>query len=125
MNTDIVTLLEGLPVTAAFIYGSVARGTATAGSDIDVFVLLEHPLAPAAAVSVRTAFVELQLRLGYRPDLEYPVELFTVEAASDALAALNPDEDQREVRRALTDTKTVVIAGARLDDLILQAGGRP
>ena len=125
MKTDILTLLGKAPVAGAFIYGSVARGTATSASDIDVFVLLEHPLDPATTAYLRSAFVELQLRLGYQPDLEYPVELFTIEAARNALLAHAADEDQREVRRALTDTKTVIVASAQLDELILQVGGRP
>jgi predicted nucleotidyltransferase len=125
MKTDILTLLGDTPVAGAFVYGSVARGTATSASDIDVFVLLERPLNPTTTASLRKAFADLQLRLGYQPDLEYPVELFTIEAARHALVVHAPDEDQREVRRALTDTKIVIVASTRLDELILQAGGRP
>ena len=124
MKIDIVALLADLPVAGAFIYGSVARGTARVGSDIDVFVLLDEPLDFPMIASLRSAFVDLQRRLGYQPDLEYQVELFTIEAAGDALTSRAPDEDQREVRRALTDVKTVIIGSQRLDELILQAGGQ-
>lgn len=69
--------LRGLLV-AAFVYGSVATGRATAASDIDCFVMLRERLTRRSALPLRRGFAELQRRLGYTPDPEYPLELFTV-----------------------------------------------
>jgi predicted nucleotidyltransferase len=124
VRDDIIAELAGQPVVGAFIYGSVARGTATANSDIDVFVLLGTELPPAQIALLRNAFFDLQRRLGYLPDPEYPVELFATDTVREALTADVPDEDQREVRRALVDTKIVLVRSAQLEEFIAMAGGR-
>jgi predicted nucleotidyltransferase len=125
MRHEIVAAIADLPVVAAFIYGSVARDTATAESDIDVFVLLATELPPVRTETVRAAFVDLQRRLGYRPDVNYPVELFTIEDAREALATDEPDDDQREIRHALQDVKIVLVGSAELEDLVTLAGRKP
>jgi predicted nucleotidyltransferase len=65
-------------LVAAFVYGSVATGRATAASDIDCFVVMRERLTRRSALPLRGGFAELQRRLGYTPDPEYPLELFTV-----------------------------------------------
>ena len=125
MRDDILATLAGLPVVGAFIYGSVARGTATAESDIDLFVLLDAELPPARTAALRAAFVDLQQRLGYRPDTDYPVEMFTLDQVRTALTAVEPDEDRREIRQALRDRKIVLVGSARLEELITMADAAP
>lgn len=125
VRDDILAILAGIPVVGAFVYGSVARGTATAESDIDVFLLLEAEQPPDRTAALRAAFVDLQRRLGYRPDVEYPVELFTLDQVRTALAVDEPDEDQREIRHALGDTKIVLVGSAELEVLIAMAGAAP
>lgn len=124
--------LDGIDVVAAFVYGSVAAGTAGPGSDVDTFVLLaadpgEH------RPRLRAAFHELQERLGCTPDPEYPVELFAVAAATAALdaveralaagtaGALDPTGDEREVVRALTGPRLVLRGAPELDLLTERA----
>jgi predicted nucleotidyltransferase len=108
VKEQILSLLKGTPVAAAFIYGSVAHGTATPNSDIDVFVVLEHELPDEQVAELRSRFHDVQRRLGYTPDLQFPVEIFSVAAIRDALAVVEPDEDQQEIRRALTDKKIML-----------------
>ncbi|RLC64357.1 MAG: hypothetical protein DRI79_11010 [Chloroflexi bacterium] len=40
------SVLTGYPVDAAYVYGSVARGTMTPFSDVDVALVLKTPLSP-------------------------------------------------------------------------------
>jgi predicted nucleotidyltransferase len=122
VRDDILAALAGLPVVGAFIYGSVARDTATAASDIDIFVLLATDLPRSRLAAVRTAFIDLQRRLGYQPDPEYPVELFSVDRVRAAIAVEAADEDQREVRRALRDTKVMLVDSAQLQEVIAMVG---
>jgi predicted nucleotidyltransferase len=108
VREQILALLKGMPVAAAFIYGSVAHGTAIPNSDIDVFVVLEHDLPGEQISELRSRFHDVQRCLGYMPDPQFPVEIFTVAAIGDALAAVEPDEDQQEIRRALMDKKIML-----------------
>lgn len=73
-------------LVAAFVYGSVATGRATAASDIDCFVVLRERLTRRSALPLRHDFAELQRRLGYTPDPEYPLELFTIDECHAATA---------------------------------------
>src|SRR5262249_10346834 len=79
----------------------------------------------ARTVALRAAFVDLQRRLGYRPDVEYPVELFTLDQVRAAIAADEPDEDQREIRQAFGDTKIVLVGSAELDEVMAMTGAAP
>jgi hypothetical protein len=47
--------------------------------------------------------------------------LFTVNAAAQALEACEPDEDQREIRKALRDTKIVVLDSSEITVLIAKS----
>jgi predicted nucleotidyltransferase len=108
MRPQILAALDGLPVIAAFIYGSVAHETATGDSDIDVFVIVEQELSDDRLSELRLRFVDLQRRLGYNPDTTFPVEVFAAAAVRTALATTVPDEDQQEIRRALADRKIML-----------------
>lgn len=130
---------EACHVVGAFVYGSVATGQAGPTSDVDCFVLVDRPLTPEATHRFKSGFAELQQRLGYCPDVEYPVELFTVEHCRAALAgdeltqairevgwhgAVGPDlseADAVEIFRALLGERITVQASAQLDELTMQA----
>lgn len=75
----------GDALEAAFVYGSVAAGTATDSSDLDCFVLLCTEPAGQQDEHLRTAFTGLQRDLGLTPDLRHPVEVFSVAACTRAL----------------------------------------
>ncbi|MCW6003484.1 nucleotidyltransferase domain-containing protein [Micromonospora sp. CPCC 205371] len=130
MNADVIaSFLDehlGSDLVAAFIYGSVAAGLAGPASDLDCFVLIKEPLARVQLELIRTEFGALQRGLGYQPDPEYPIELFTTDAChaalgsdllhhvlSDAAAAGHIDphlakHDNVEVLRALLDRRIVI-----------------
>src|SRR5258708_7753113 len=78
--------IHDLPACGVVVYGSVAAGTATTSSDLDTLILTEHDLAESAGDQLRERFVAMQLRLGLQPDLQYPVELFSLAAATGSLA---------------------------------------
>jgi Nucleotidyltransferase domain len=124
---------------AGFVYGSVAHGRAGPGSDIDFFVVTRRPLAPARRDAVGRSFAALQRSLGFTPDPQHPVELFSdveCRAALDgsvldrALAgiaetgSLDPvvaEHDDVEVLRALLDRRVVVLPNPRLELLTERA----
>lgn len=124
----------GEDLVAAFVYGSVAAGRAGPDSDIDCFVLTRRDLPADRRRQLDLDFSQLQRELGYSPDPEYPIEVFSRLAcsmllASDALACvlreastgwLNPEavvSDEVEVLRALLDRRLVLQPAAALDDL--------
>lgn len=120
---------------AAFVYGSVATGRAGPSSDVDTCVLLARPLSASETERLRTSFVDLQKRLGYTPDADYPVELFTVEQVRTALTgskvkraveqARSGEEldsglavsDEVEILRALLGTRLTVLPSPQTDEL--------
>ncbi|MGH3712925.1 MAG: nucleotidyltransferase domain-containing protein [Micromonosporaceae bacterium] len=126
-------------VVAAFVYGSVAAGTAKADSDIDCFVLLKARNDDTLARRLRAGFILLQTRLGFTPDVRYPVELFTPGDCQRALSgpqvarALRQatsgqpvdshlaETDAVEVLRALLGPRLTVRASRDLDALTRQA----
>ncbi|NGO67025.1 nucleotidyltransferase family protein [Streptomyces boncukensis] len=119
----------------AFVYGSVATGQAGPDSDVDCFVLLAEPETAETMTQLRSAFAELQVHLGYTPDLAYPIELFTVRQCEEALDGssvrraiqqarthgyTDPDlaaSDEVEVLRALLGTRLTVRTCLQLDEL--------
>lgn len=141
MSGAVVTAIDQLltdqpyDVVAAFVYGSVATARAGPSSDVDSCVLLAQPVSTAAACQLRTHFIQLQERLGYTPDPDYPVELFTVQQARAALvgnevkramehACTNgklgsdlAESDDLEILRALLGARLTVRASPQLDDL--------
>ena len=78
-------------VVAAYLFGSVARGTARATSDIDVGILLARP--PAATLTA----LPLDLEADIERALGHPVQLVVLNAASPDL-----------VHRVLRDGKLLV-----------------
>lgn len=128
------TLLAGFQgIDGAFVYGSVARGTAGPASDVDLFVVTEG--APEWADRLSGAADTLQRRLGYRPDPSHPVEVFPAAHCADALtgplvacvlrsAAEGQqvdgellDSDDLEILRALLDQRVAVRASPLVDGL--------
>lgn len=126
---DTASLLE-----AAFVYGSVATGSAGPASDIDLFVITAAPPAPDALVDLKERAASLQSELGYCPDPDYPVEVFAAgecerllagpvlgeafaAAARGPVAAAVIDADALEVARALTGPGLEVIAAPVADRL--------
>lgn len=76
-------LVDAAGVTAAFVYGSTARGDARPESDIDVFLLLNDG---AAAVPTRRTLSEAELLVGRPLDV---VE-YTPEVARERARSGNP-----------------------------------
>lgn len=69
-------ILAGYPVDAAYVYGSVARGTATPLSDVDIALLLAEPCAP---------YDRLKLALTIQGEIETRCDLpVDVRAINDA-----------------------------------------
>ncbi|MEU2021886.1 nucleotidyltransferase domain-containing protein [Streptomyces sp. NPDC016469] len=146
MSADVAAAIDRLlterscEAVAAFVYGSVAAGRAGPASDVDTFVLLARPLSDGAARELRTSFVDLQRRLGYVPDTDYPVELFTVEQVHTALTGAVveraveqsrsveklgtalAESDEVEILRALLGVRLTVRHSPRLDELTALAG---
>jgi predicted nucleotidyltransferase len=60
LRQELRVLLAPYPVDAAYVYGSVARGTATSLSDVDIALLLESSLSP---------YDRLQLELAVQGDI--------------------------------------------------------
>ncbi len=129
----------GDELAAAFIYGSVASGRAHPGSDIDFFVITVRELTPGRRHRTAVRFAELQRGLGFTPDPDYPVEIFSVAACESLLAgvvldaalrntlltgAIDPsliESDDIEVLCALLDRRLVLRRGPVLDQLTSQA----
>lgn len=133
LGQAVMQALDGIAVSAVFIYGSVALGTDHAGSDLDTFILLTDDIEARRRRQVRADFCELQVSLGYQPDTKHPVELFSVGAAAAALdivevvaiagslAALPINGDEREVLGALSGPRLLVWGGYDLDRLTARA----
>src|SRR5258708_20631937 len=68
----------GDELAATFIYGSVASGRAHPGSDIDCFVITVRELTSDHRGRTAMRFAELQRNLGFTPDPDYPVEIFSI-----------------------------------------------
>ncbi|WP_020216756.1 nucleotidyltransferase domain-containing protein [Salinispora cortesiana] len=128
----------GTAVSAAFVYGSVATGRDGPGSDLDCFVLTRWDLDGPQRRRAQAGFAALQRALGFTPDCDYPVELFSTHACraileGSALAAIiarastcgiaphTAQSDETEVLRSLLDQRLVVTHSSCLDQLTEQA----
>ncbi|MGC5054729.1 nucleotidyltransferase domain-containing protein [Micromonospora sp. DT48] len=128
----------GSMLTAAFIYGSVAADRAGPYSDIDCFVITARDLSPEQRHLLGNEFATLQCSLGYVPDPDYPIELFSVGACVAALESeplhralagaaggqLDPSvatSDEVEVLGALLDRRMVIRPSPVLDELTARA----
>jgi len=125
---------DDLEVLAALIYGSVATGRATPDSDIDCLVVVSEDPVPGVGDRVRAEFADLQRRLGYTPDPEYPIELFGMETCRTLLrsstydaaatgqrsrkpAAAGTLDDAAELVHALTSPRIAIIDSPVLAEL--------
>jgi hypothetical protein len=129
----------GDALVAAFVYGSVAAGRAGPSSDIDCFVITADDLDGAHRRRVGMAFSSVQRALGFTPDPDYPIEVFSTEACRSILQGTDLDHmlmaaavsgsmdrriaesDEMEVLRALLDRRLVLRQAAVLDLLTVQA----
>ena len=63
--TEAAALLRShLPISGVYLFGSKARGEATADSDIDLLILTTRPLLPPERADIVRTLYPLQLRLG-------------------------------------------------------------
>ena len=77
IDTQIAEALKGFPqLRLVVLFGSVAAGTATAESDLDVAVAADHPLTVEERISLINALAE---RFGR------PVDLIDLSVASEPL----------------------------------------
>jgi predicted nucleotidyltransferase len=122
-------------VAAAFIYGSVAGGRSGPSSDIDCFVITHCDLPAEVRTRVAVGFTALQRSLGFVPDPEYPIEVFSVRfcdstlrgpvlerivsdvAIGGVMDSQVAASDEVEVLRALLDQRIVVRPGPVLADV--------
>lgn len=129
----------GDTLVAAFIYGSVAAGRNHSESDIDCFVLTGSEVARDTRQHVGRGFAELQRQLGFTPDPDYPIEIFSVATCEFLLAdtlldtaiwgaaiagtidAVLAESDAVEVLRALLDRRLVIRPARELDQLTARA----
>lgn len=66
LKAGVPTILARYPVTAAYVYGSLARGAATPFSDVDIALVLQESLPPYERLMLELAIageVESALRL--------------------------------------------------------------
>jgi predicted nucleotidyltransferase len=70
LTSALPPVLEQYPVDAAYVYGSVARGTATPLSDVDIALLLAQPLP---------FYDQLKLELAIQADIETACGLSAVD----------------------------------------------
>jgi hypothetical protein len=124
----------GDALVAAFVYGSAATGRAGPTSDIDCFILV-HGFSTELRERIAAPFAALQRSLGYTPDPEHPVEVFTVHqcraaltgnllrpllavaATTGQLAPAVAECDEVEILRALLDRRVVLQPATELDAL--------
>jgi predicted nucleotidyltransferase len=122
-------------IDAAFVYGSVARGTARPDSDLDLFLVTVADLGQQQQERLRADAESLQRTFGYRPDPAHPVEVFSAVRCVDALTGplvlratymgasgrpidrVTLDSDDLEILRALLDHRLSVRTSPVLDDL--------
>ena len=142
MNLDPIRLLLaehlGDTLVSAFVYGSVAAGRAGPDSDIDCFVITADDLGEPQRRLLSAEFAKLQGTLGFTPDPDYPIEVFSAAACQATLRSSELDRmltaaivggmdsqtaesDEVEVLRALLDRRLVLRHAAVLDDLTTQA----
>lgn len=125
----------GSSLVAAFVYGSVATGTARPGSDLDCFTLTARALPASTRSATGVSFSTLQRTLGYTPDPAYPIELFSARHCWTALRGPVVAEalrqarergrldlplsgaDEVEVLRALLGARLTVTSATALDRL--------
>jgi predicted nucleotidyltransferase len=115
----------GDTLVSAFVYGSVAAGRAGPGSDIDCFVITADDLGEPQCRRLGAEFAELQRTLGFTPDPDYPIEIFSTAACEAILQSSELDRilaaavvggmdsqtaesDEVEVLRALLDRRLVL-----------------
>ena len=127
-------------IEGAFVYGSVAHGTARPSSDVDLFVVTVADLRPEVRAHLHSAAEQLQRGLGYRPDPVHVVEVFSTARCVDALTGplvlrathmaadgrpidqITLDSDDLEILRALQDRRLVVRPSPVVDGLTALAG---
>jgi predicted nucleotidyltransferase len=71
-----------------FIYGSIARGTGTASSDIDTFILT-HKSIPSQTAAYLSFLRDYHTAHGLNYDSQYPAEILTLAQLSTALDTLD------------------------------------
>jgi predicted nucleotidyltransferase len=144
LPAEVATFLRqnlGKAAVGAFIYGSVAEGRARRGSDIDCFVLTKSDLHSQIRADVGRTFAAFQRRLGYSPDLAFPIEIFGTRRCiraiernlSNANSSCLSDSysqcrerariDDLEIVRALQGVKILVLPSRSLDRITQLATG--
>ena len=132
----VLELCLGADAEGAFVYGSVAHGTAGPESDIDTFIVTRDEVPERQEADLLRRLAALQHELGYRPDEEHPAELFSIQAcltaldgplvlrATDSAARdreidlLTLEHDHLEILRALVDARLPIVESIVLDGLI-------
>lgn len=121
-----VNFFIGVDLLGCFLYGSYARGTHTPTSDLDCFVVTNKQIEDERIQYLRAGFITLQESLGFQPDVEFPIEVFTLDACERLLASpsllelidagwrqgyspvMSSEDDAVEMLRALISKKVVL-----------------
>lgn len=103
-----------------FIYGSFAKGMQKKESDIDCFLISREALSYGKILELKNTAVACQIELGLVPDVEYPIEIFSIKECWNLLnidyffkwaeAGFLEDEsnDSLEMLRALISKHNIV-----------------
>lgn len=92
----VMEVLEAAPVALAVLYGSHARGEATAASDVDIAVAFEESLSSCERTRVRLALIE---RLSVRLD-------------TDDVDVVPLAETPPELRRGICEDGVVIVGSS-------------
>lgn len=81
-------ILDAYPVAAAYVYGSVARGTMTPFSDVDIALLLETPADAPHSSPPSSGYGQLMLELTIQGEVEDALKFSPVDVRSINTAPL-------------------------------------
>lgn len=101
----------GEEVDYAFVYGSVANGSATFDSDIDCFISLKKEDGPLVR-SFISSHMRLCEKFGFSVDVDYPVETFLSKKITDIL------DGEKTIAKLTNDEREIVKAHCMRNYLI-------
>lgn len=119
----IAAIAAEFPVSAAVLYGSVARGEATARSDVDVAVVFEEGLTSEARTDARLGLIErLTAELGTDAVDVVPLDSAPVglveDVLSDGIVVYGSPDSVSELESGSTSRRTSENTVDEFDDVL-------